>query len=404
MPRMKQTSYQLEVAARDAVESSKKTRANQVVSSSSFESGDREAPLNRQEQQASPVHDSAVNSFLGDENAEQEDSVHAESRDNIINLTAEVIQEESLDEGCKRLQDKFFLLSVPDDFPIRRTFYRPHPRFDTIAKGELGQHELRVVSHFDIVESEDDKGRPRLTLRCRCQTWDIFSAMPPYPMSVYARLTVMTTNNLGCQQTGRELSGSVQTLREESYQAVSKPSYNTLASYCNHASPINPKRKVEAMADEQSKERKLTALETRRGGNTGTSNAKQPNSRAQRKYRETEKQEKPPSPKHADTQDKTVVPSTVLTTKNSAKGVIIQDITHISKSPSPILPNTTSILEIQTRVGATDGSDVSAPGLIYRSNQWIECPEGRLSGEVVKRFSVLVGHSGDRWQPKLDVS
>uniref|UniRef100_A0A803N8W8 Uncharacterized protein n=1 Tax=Chenopodium quinoa TaxID=63459 RepID=A0A803N8W8_CHEQI len=43
------------------------------------------------------------------------------------------------------------------------TFYRPHPQFDTIAERELGRHELSAISHIDIVESEDDEGRSRLT-------------------------------------------------------------------------------------------------------------------------------------------------------------------------------------------------------------------------------------------------
>ncbi|XP_021747249.1 uncharacterized protein LOC110713096 [Chenopodium quinoa] len=194
MPRMKQTSYQLEVAARDAAESSKKPE--QI----------RNFPL-------------TLNAFRRlltlkrDGQSERWWSWYRASRKYTVHPKL---------SSYKGWQDKFFLLSVPDDFPIRRTFYRPHPRFDTISKRELDQHELRVVSHFDIVESEDDKGRPRLT-------------------------------------------------------------------------------------------------------------------------------------------------------------------------PKVWMPNVGYILD-------------NAPLSHVMSNQWIECPEGRLSGEVVKRFSVLDGHLGDRWQPELDVS
>uniref|UniRef100_A0A803N290 Uncharacterized protein n=1 Tax=Chenopodium quinoa TaxID=63459 RepID=A0A803N290_CHEQI len=48
-------------------------------------------------------------------------------------------------------------------------------------------------------------------------------------------------------------------------------------------------------------------------------------------------------------------------------------------------------------------SDVSAPGIVYRSNQSIERPSGKLPDEVAKKFDVPTGSSRDRWQPQLDV-
>uniref|UniRef100_A0A803MQB8 Uncharacterized protein n=1 Tax=Chenopodium quinoa TaxID=63459 RepID=A0A803MQB8_CHEQI len=99
MPRVKRTSYQPEVAARDAaeeVESSKKAKQGEVASSS--ESDDMETPPNAERNQPSSVHESAVNSVMGDDDT-QEGSVNTDSMDDIIDMTAEIIQEENLDEG-----------------------------------------------------------------------------------------------------------------------------------------------------------------------------------------------------------------------------------------------------------------------------------------------------------------
>uniref|UniRef100_A0A803KUN1 Uncharacterized protein n=1 Tax=Chenopodium quinoa TaxID=63459 RepID=A0A803KUN1_CHEQI len=438
MPRMKQTSYQPDVAAtsaREAAESSKKPGQGQVVSPSSSDSGNEERPPIQREERSSPVHESAVNSVLGDEDDEQDDSINGESRDDIVDLTAEVIQEESLDEeynsetddadfrqplvlpenskvakaiinkkfrkpaiekdycrrakqfynlpdgydlhlpaagssmldcpaghvviyskhfdfglrfplhpfvakilrawnvclvqitpstihavialvwvmlyrnfrltlnafrklmtlkrhgqsegwwslytasrkytvhpklsSCKGWQDKFFFLSVPDDIPIRRTFYRLHPRFDTIPERELGRHELRAVSHFDIIESEDDKGRSRLAPK----VW---------------------VPNVG-------------------YILGDAPLSHIVLCWTD-----------------------------------------------------------------------------------------CYDLTLIPESPRP-QPDATGLPIGRSGPTTAGGSDTSIPGLIYRSNQWIEHPEGRFPNVVLRGFSVPPDHSGDRWRPDLDV-
>uniref|UniRef100_A0A803NEN7 Uncharacterized protein n=1 Tax=Chenopodium quinoa TaxID=63459 RepID=A0A803NEN7_CHEQI len=55
--------------------------------------------------------------------------------------------------SCKGWQDKFFFMSVPEDFPIRRTFFRPHPRFGHIAERDLGPQEQKACYYFDAVRA-----------------------------------------------------------------------------------------------------------------------------------------------------------------------------------------------------------------------------------------------------------
>uniref|UniRef100_A0A803N992 Uncharacterized protein n=1 Tax=Chenopodium quinoa TaxID=63459 RepID=A0A803N992_CHEQI len=232
------------------------------------------------------------------------------------------------------------------------TFYRPHPRFDTIPERELDRHELRAVIHFDIVESEDDEGRSRLAPK-------VWVPNVGYILG-NAHLSHIGVDKSDNKQLG--LSADGKRVIRTCTRSLSS-SYDTLASYCSRSSPVNPKRKAETIADHQSKKRKLTTLRNYQGGNVGVVNPRQSDTRAEKKSREDDNQAKrsSPSSKTTEIKDKTIRPHT------------------------------------------PDGSDTSVPGLIYRSNQWIERPEGRFPEVVLRGFSVPPGHSEDRWWPYLDV-
>uniref|UniRef100_A0A803MZ03 Transposase (putative) gypsy type domain-containing protein n=1 Tax=Chenopodium quinoa TaxID=63459 RepID=A0A803MZ03_CHEQI len=520
MPRMKQTSYQPEVAAREAAESSKKPWQGQVVSPSSSDSDREEGPSSRREDQTSPVHESAINSVEDDDNSDDESS------DNVIDLTAEIIQEERLDEeynsetddnnfrqplvlprnskvgkaiisekfrktatekdycrrakrfynlpngydlylpatgssvldcpaghvvvyakhfdfglrfplhpfvakvlkawnvclvqltpptiravialvwvllyrnfpltlnafrklmtlkrdgqsegwwslytasrkytvhpklsSCKRWQDKFFFLSVPDDYPIRRTFYRPHPRFDTIPERELGRHELRAVNYFDIIESQDDEGRPRLAPK----VWvpNVGYILGNAPLS-HVGVDKLDNKQLGLSADGKKVIRRC--------PRAPNPSYDTLASYCSRASPVNPKRKAEKMADDQSKKRKLSTLRNRRGGNVAAANTRVFDTQAEKKSRANDNKtthlSQPSKP--SAVKDKTIVQTEPITKKMTEK-VEIEDLTRTSECPPP--QPTETVLPAGPNIPiTTGGSDTSIPG--------------------------------DRWQPNLDV-
>uniref|UniRef100_A0A803MS81 Uncharacterized protein n=1 Tax=Chenopodium quinoa TaxID=63459 RepID=A0A803MS81_CHEQI len=394
MPRMKQTSYQPEVAAREAAESSKKPGQGQVVSPRSSDSDKEEHPPTRLEDQSSPVHESAVNSVLGDEDDNNSDD---ESRDDVVDLTAELmtLKRDGQYEGlwslytasrkyivhpklssCKGWQDKFFFLSVPDDYPIRRTFYRPHPRFDTIPERELGRHELRAVNYFDIVESKDDEGRSRLAPKVWVPNAGYILGNAPLSHVGLCCTDCYGVDKLDNKQLG--LSADGKRVIRRCPRAPSS-SYDMLASYCSRASPVNPKRKAKKMADDQSKKRKLSTLRNRRGGNVGVVNTRLSDIQSEKKSRENDNQTKrsSPSSKPATIEDKTVVQSSEPITKKMTDGVEIEDLTRTSESP-PLQPNETIPPVGQNIPITAGGSDTSIPGLIYRSHQWIECLEGRF--------------------------
>uniref|UniRef100_A0A803LA06 Uncharacterized protein n=1 Tax=Chenopodium quinoa TaxID=63459 RepID=A0A803LA06_CHEQI len=297
--------------------------------------------------------------------------------------------------SCKGWQDKFFFLSVPDDYPIRITFYWPHPRFDTIPERELGRHELRTVNYFDIVESQDDEGRSRLAPK----VWvpNVGYILGNAPLS---HVGLCWTDCYDNKQLG--LSADGKRIIRRCPRAPSS-SCDTLASYCSRASPVNPKRKAERMADDQSKKRKLSTLRNRRGGNVGAVNTRVPDIQVEKKSRADDNQTKCPSPssKPATIEDKPMVQTEPIT-KKMTEGVEIEDLTRTSESP-PLQPNET-VPPAGPNIPITAcGSDTSILGLIYRSHQWIERPEGRFPEVVLRGFSVPPGHSGDRWQPNLDV-
>uniref|UniRef100_A0A803NB47 Uncharacterized protein n=1 Tax=Chenopodium quinoa TaxID=63459 RepID=A0A803NB47_CHEQI len=409
-----------------------KTWQGQVVSPSSSNSDKEERPRTRLEDQPSPIHESAVNSILGDEDDDNSDD---KSRDDVVDLTAEVIQEERLDEEynsktddndfrqplvlsrnskvakaiitdkfrktaiekyyCRRAKQFYNLpdgynlylpsagscvLDCPDGhvvvyakhfdfglrFPLHPTFYWPHPRFDTIPERELGRHELRTVNYFDIVESQDDEGRSRLALKVWVPNVGyIFSNAP------LSHVGLCSTDCYDNKQLGLSADGK-RVIRR--YPRAPSSRYDTLASYCSRASPVNPKRKAKKMADNQSKKRKLSTLRNRRGGNV----------------------------RPATIVDKTVVQSSEPITKKMTDRVEIEDLTRTSDS-SPLQPNETIPPVVPNIPITPSGSDTSISGLIYRSHQWIERPEGRFLEVVLRGFSVPPGHSGDRWQPNLDV-
>uniref|UniRef100_A0A803MQB9 Uncharacterized protein n=1 Tax=Chenopodium quinoa TaxID=63459 RepID=A0A803MQB9_CHEQI len=223
-------------------------------------------------------------------------------------------------------------MSVPDDFPLGRTFFRPHPRFESIPERNLGKHERRAGK--------------RVIRRCPKAT---------------------------------------------------KPLYDTLATHCSRAPTVGAKRKAENMADENAKKRKLTSLANRRGSFPRSGVTWQPEDRS--KKSQAENKDKPPSPR---VQVKTIVQSSEPIIKKVVDGIDVEDLTNI-ESPTPAQPNIPDQTTAHNVTTTAGGSDTSAPDLIYQSNQWIERPNERILEVFLKGFSVPPGHSGDKWQPTIDV-
>uniref|UniRef100_A0A803MY36 Uncharacterized protein n=1 Tax=Chenopodium quinoa TaxID=63459 RepID=A0A803MY36_CHEQI len=470
-----------EVAARDAAEeaeSSKKAKEDQVALPS--ESDDTDTPSNAERDEPSIVHESAINSVLGDDDA-QEDIVNADNRNDIIDMTVEIIQEENLDEGynsetdgaefrqpiilaargkvagakinekfrqtalekyycqrakrfyklpdgfdlcvppsgssvldcpdghfaiylkhfdfglrfplhpfvvkilkawnvclvqltpptiravialiwphkytvhpklssCKGWQDKFIFMSVPDDFPLRRTFFRPHPKFESIPERNLGKHKRRAVNHFDIIESDNGDGRVRITPKVWVPNAGYILGNAPL-----SHVGLCWTDQYGVDKLDNKLLG----LSADGKRVIrrcpkaTKPLYDTLTTHCSRTPTVSAKRKAESMVDENAKKRKTTSLANRR------------------------------------------------VIKKVVDSIDVEDLTNVE---SPTLPqaNIPDQPAPQTITTAAGGFDISAPALIYQSNQWIERPNERIPEVVLKGFSVPPGHSGDKWQPAID--
>uniref|UniRef100_A0A803KUR8 Uncharacterized protein n=1 Tax=Chenopodium quinoa TaxID=63459 RepID=A0A803KUR8_CHEQI len=69
----------------------------------------------------------------------------------------------------------------------------------------------------------------------------------------------------------------------------------------------------------------------------------------------------------------------------------------------PAQPNISDQSAAHTVTTIVGGSDTSATGLIYQSNQWIERPNEMMPEVVLNGFSVPPGYSGDKWHPAIDV-
>uniref|UniRef100_A0A803M771 Uncharacterized protein n=1 Tax=Chenopodium quinoa TaxID=63459 RepID=A0A803M771_CHEQI len=426
MPRVKRTSYHPEVAARDAAEkvkSSKKAKQGEVASSS--KSDDMETPPNAERNQPSPVHESAVNSVLGDDDT-REGSVNTDSRDDIIDMTAEIIQEENLDEGYNsetdgaefrqpivlaakgkvaeaKIRDEFRQTALEKDYcqrakqfyklPDGRTFFWPHPRFESIPERNLGKHKRRAVNHFDIIESDNGDGRVRITPK----VW-VPNAGYILGNASLSHVGLCWTNRYGVDKLDNKLLGlSVDGKRViKRCPKATKPLYDTLATHCSRAPIVSAKRKAENMADENAKKRKLTSFANRRGGFPRFGVTRQPEDRS--KKSQAENKDKPPSPM---VQVKTVVQSSEPIVKKVVDGIDIEDLTNI-ESPTPAQPNIPDQTTAHTITTTAGGSDISAPGLIYQSNQWIERPNERIPEVDLNGFSVPLSHSGDKWKPAID--
>ena len=170
--------------------------------------------------------------------------------------------------------------------------------------------------------------------------------------------------------------------------------YDTLASICGRAPAISAKRRAEIMADDNAKKRKLTPLANRRGGIV-ISSPRQPEGRAEKKREQSapEKNKEQSAPEKTPTVSQAKSPEAIV--KKVIRGIEIEDLTT---AESPPQPQVTTVI-----APSTVGSDSSIPALTYRSNQWIERVSGRFPEEVLRGFAVPPGHSGDRWQPAMDV-
>uniref|UniRef100_A0A803MZ13 Uncharacterized protein n=1 Tax=Chenopodium quinoa TaxID=63459 RepID=A0A803MZ13_CHEQI len=242
--------------------------------------------------------------------------------------------------SCKGWQDKFFFMSVPEDFPIRRTFFRPHPRFCHIAERDLGPQEQKACDYFDAVRANIG-GKTRVVLKvvAKCKTWFL---------TVY-----------------------------------------TFTSFCSRAPTRNPKRRVEEMADENvRRNRGLTSLANRRGGSVPAVSTRKEDEPASKQSKTDTEQPKAPSPPKTSVPEKTV--SAMATTGENADKVF-EDLT-VSPAPQQVI----------NLVGPVN-SDTSIPGIIYRGGQWIEHVEGKIPDEVLNRVRVPEGRSRDQWRPEMDV-
>uniref|UniRef100_A0A803M7B3 Transposase (putative) gypsy type domain-containing protein n=1 Tax=Chenopodium quinoa TaxID=63459 RepID=A0A803M7B3_CHEQI len=287
--------------------------------------------------------------------------------------------------SCKGWQDKFFFMSVPDDFPLRRTFFRPHPKFESIPERNLGKHERRAVNHFAIIESDNGDGRVRITPK----VW--------VPNAGYI-LANAPLSHVGVDKLDNKLLG----LSADSKRVIrrcpkaTKPLYDTLTTHYSRTPTVSAKRKAESMADENAKKRKTTSLANRWGTFPRSGITRQPEDR--NKKNQAENKKKPPSPR---VQVKTVVQSSDAVIKKVVDSIDVEDLTNV-ESPTLPQPNIPDQPAPQTVTTAAGGSDTSAPALIYQSNQRIERPNERIPEVVLKGFSVLLGHSGDKWQPAID--
>uniref|UniRef100_A0A803M9Z7 Uncharacterized protein n=1 Tax=Chenopodium quinoa TaxID=63459 RepID=A0A803M9Z7_CHEQI len=284
-------------------------------------------------------------------------------------------------------------MSVPDDFPLRRTFFRPHPRFESIPERNLGKHERRVVNHFDIIESDNGDGRVRITPKVWVPNAGYILGNAPL-----SHVGLCWTDQYGVDKLDNKLLG----LSSDGKRVIrrcpkaTKPLYDTLATHCSRTPSVSAKRKAESMADENAKKRKITSLANRRGTFPRSGITRKPEDR--NKKNQAENKDKPPSPK---VQVKTVVQSSVAVVKKVIDIIDVEDLTNV-ESPTPPQPNIPDQAAGQTVTTAAGGSDTSAPGLIYQSNQWIERPNERIPEVVLRGFSVPHGHSGDKWQPAID--
>uniref|UniRef100_A0A803KUR9 Uncharacterized protein n=1 Tax=Chenopodium quinoa TaxID=63459 RepID=A0A803KUR9_CHEQI len=190
-------------------------------------------------------------------------------------------------------------MSVPDDFPLRRTFFRPHPRFESIPERNLGKHERRAVNHFDIIESDNGGGWVRITPKVWVPNAGYILGNAPL-----SHVGLCWTDRYGVHKLDNKLLG----LSADGKRVIrrcpkaTKPLYDTLATHCSRTPTISAKRKVENMADENSKKRKLTSLANRQGSFPRSGVTRQPEDRS--KKSQAENKDKPPSPR---VQVKTIV-------------------------------------------------------------------------------------------------
>uniref|UniRef100_A0A803MN41 Uncharacterized protein n=1 Tax=Chenopodium quinoa TaxID=63459 RepID=A0A803MN41_CHEQI len=165
--------------------------------------------------------------------------------------------------SCKGWQDKFFFMRVPDDYPLRRTFFNPHSHFDSIADRGLGIQERKAFDYFGIEEIEFDDDSVEIVPK----VWvpNVKYILGNSPLS-----------HIGIEKLDRKILGlSADGKRVLKHCPPSpKPAYDTLATFCNRSSSRsrNPKRKAERMADDNAKRgtsRHIVSLANRRGGMTG---------------------------------------------------------------------------------------------------------------------------------------
>uniref|UniRef100_A0A803MHT3 Uncharacterized protein n=1 Tax=Chenopodium quinoa TaxID=63459 RepID=A0A803MHT3_CHEQI len=283
--------------------------------------------------------------------------------------------------SCKGWQDKFFFMSVPEDFPIRRTFFRPHPHFGHIAERELGPQEQKACDYFDAVRVNID-GKTRVVPK----VWlpNVKYILNNAPLSY---ISLCRTNNYGPHKLDKTALGLSSDGRRVLFRfpPSPRPALETFTSFCSRAPTRNPKRRAEEMDDENvRRNRRLTSLANRRGGIVPSiSTRKEDGPESKRSKTDTEQPKAPSPPKTS-------------ALENADKA--FEDLTA-----SPIPQQETVPISAEPQQVGPVISDVSAPGITYRGEQWIEHVEGKILDEVLNRVRAPEGRSRDQWRPEMDV-
>uniref|UniRef100_A0A803L500 Uncharacterized protein n=1 Tax=Chenopodium quinoa TaxID=63459 RepID=A0A803L500_CHEQI len=283
--------------------------------------------------------------------------------------------------SCKGWQDKFFFMSVPEDFPIRRTFFRPHPRFGHIAERELGPQEQKACDYFDAVRVNIDVKTcvvPKVWLP------NVKYILNNAPLSY---IGLCRTNNYGPHKLDKTALGLSSDGRRVLFHCPPspRPALETFNSFCSRAPTRNPKRRAEEMADENvRRNQRLTSLANRRGGIVPSISTRKEDGPESKRSKTDIEQPKAPLP------PKTSAP------ENADK--VFEDLTA-----SPIPQQETVPISAEPQQVGPVISDVSAPGITYRGEQWIEHVEGKIPDEVLNRVRAPKGRSRDQWRPEMDV-
>uniref|UniRef100_A0A803LK22 Transposase (putative) gypsy type domain-containing protein n=1 Tax=Chenopodium quinoa TaxID=63459 RepID=A0A803LK22_CHEQI len=306
--------------------------------------------------------------------------------------------------SCKNWKTEFYLMSVPEDFTIRRRFHHPHSMFETIRSRALGKMEKKAFKWFNctyVSAGKKNKVVPGVWLP-HC---NYILGNAPLSHVGLCHTDAFGIDKLDFNRLGLHSDGRV----KQQCPDRPKKSYDTLPVFATRASKRKRTRQQDMAPTERVTKPRTLAVK-RGGGNASKRTSESSDRKPQKKQKKHDGDAAPLYQEAQKTWPEGVVnledetdphPAKKLTvTLRDPKGLRVSSEVRTGQMASIEKPPSKETTVVSGRTGGPN-KNVFVSALV---GDFIEIPRVRIPEEVAEELAVPFGAAGDPWHPRINVN